>query len=168
MAKEKKQTQSIAVDLSDAQCLDIGKREADLSLLYEKIDAEAKATAKEFRERLTKIWEEIQELAKQQKDKVRMENVEVVEIFDEARQTVKICRADDERQILKTRAMTLGEMAESRQREAESRQVKIPLEGSKVAAGEQKVVELDKSRKRKKHDTDPAPAFDPEPDETIQ
>jgi hypothetical protein len=88
--------------------------------------------------------------------KKRVEEVEVKEIFDLTRNTVCIVRADDERQVVRTRPMTLSEMAEYRQ-------TKIPLDTKArgpSSGDSQNVVKLDKGRGRaKKSDV---PEKDPE------
>lgn len=157
MAKTKRATmkRKISIDLSDAQCLEIGKQQAEKELLYRRIENEAKASAGEYKGRLNKLWTEISELATAQKERKRAEEVEVVEIPDLSRQKITICRADNE-QVLDTRDMTLTEMAAERQRDAAARQIAIPMADGKSAAAAddlpnvgQKIVKLDRKRKGK-------------------
>jgi len=152
MASDKKKIkEKITITLSDAQCLEVGKQQADKELLYAKIEEELKAKSKDFRDRLNKLWDEIQELAQQQKDKQRVEEVEVVEIEDLERCKIIIARASNEREILRSRPMTLNEIAEARQKSNAARQKDLAFDAKPAAetGGEENMVKLDKKRKKK-------------------
>jgi len=148
---DKRLKEKVTIDLSDAQCLEIGKQQADKELLYARVEKEIAERASEGRDRLKKLWVDIQELATQQKERKRQEEIAVIEVQDLERCTVRIVRADNERELLRTRPMTLQELSEARQKANAERQHSLPLVAVPVepANGEQKTVRLGKGRKKK-------------------
>jgi hypothetical protein len=175
MVDKKKMTRGVSIKLSDAQCLEVGQEQAKVDLEIQKLEAEAKSkaeaaktTAKDYKDRIDKLWERSMELARQQETKARTEQVEVVEEFDLDRKKVLYRRADAPQQILEQRDMTMNEIAAERQRIADERQEKLDFDAEQKAVeaksnGDgQKVVKLDRSRKRASKDAKTAAA---EPDE---
>lgn len=174
---KKKLTRPIGIKLSDAQLLDVGKEQSAVDIEIARLEAEAKAkakaateVAKDYKDRIDKLWERSQELATEQRDKSRLEQVEVNEVFDLERKKALYTRVDDPRQVLDSRDMTMNEIAAERQRIADERQEELDFaaEQKAVEPGKdgngQKVVELDRTRKRAKRDGKTAAAEPSEPD----
>jgi hypothetical protein len=149
----KAMTAQVTIDLSEAQLLELGKRMADLETLSKQKSEKAAEIAKDYREQIKKLDEECLEIAAQIQEKKKLETVKVKEIPDIERGLMLTVRLDDERQIIQKRGLTLTEKADLRQLSfAERQQV---LEGTTEETevpeekSEQKIVKLNRSRRKK-------------------
>lgn len=154
-ATTKKLYEKVGIRLTDAQVIEMGEELAEERLEVNRLSEEKTAKTTEFKateeyqaykhetdtitEKIDALNTSIDELAKQIDDREKFVDVEVREEPDDGRNMVAIVRVDTG-QIIKTRAMTLNEMAEATQRKRQPSLDFADHDGPEA------------------HDTDPAPA----------
>lgn len=110
-----KMFEKIKIQLTEQELLSMGEVLGEKSVAYTALEEEKSAALGQFNARLKTLWAEIQDLATQVNDRVTEKDLEIREEHDDARNIVVIIRADDN-SPLRTRPMTLNEMAEARHR----------------------------------------------------
>jgi hypothetical protein len=107
--------EKIKIHLTDAQAIELGDELAEKEVARTALEEEKSAALGSFNAKLKTADAEIVDLATQLNERVREQEVEVREEHDDGRNVVVIIRQDNG-QVLRTRNMTLNEMAEAKSR----------------------------------------------------
>lgn len=107
--------EKVAIKLSDAQLLTLGKELAELEGERAKVEEEKSEALNTFNAKLKTFDAKIAEKAEQINGREKHEDIEVREEPDDGRNVVVTVRADNG-QVIKQRDMTLNEMAEANMR----------------------------------------------------
>ncbi len=118
MTTKPKLYEKVAVRLTDAQLIEMGEELAAKRLEYNQVDADKAEALGNFNAKLKTLDAEIDDIARQIDDREKHVDIEVREEPDDGRNVIALVRVDNG-QLLKTREMTLNEMAESAQRKAQ-------------------------------------------------
>lgn len=116
MTTKSKMYEKVAVRLTDADMIKAGEELAEKRLEYNAVDAEKSEALANFNAKLKTLDGEIDDLARQVDDRERAVDIEIREEPDDGRNLIAIVRADTGH-IIRTRAMTLNEMAEKTARQ---------------------------------------------------
>jgi hypothetical protein len=176
MTNGKKLYAQVGVHLSDADLIDMGEALAGKRLESQRLEAEKAEHAAEFKAteeyrvfkeeadtigaKITTIEAEADVLAKQIDAREKIVDVEIREEADAERNMIAIIRVDNN-QLIKTRAMTLNEMAEARQttlplsdadveRTFDTEPPPADVAGEEEQLGREKLVKLDPKARRAK------------------
>jgi len=122
MTTKSKMYEKVGVRLTDADMIKAGEELAEKRLEYNAVDAEKAEALSNFNAKLKTLDAEIDDLARQVDNRERSVDIEIREEPDDGRNIIAIVRADNGH-VIRTRDMTLNEMAEKTAR----LQGKLPL-----------------------------------------
>jgi hypothetical protein len=117
-----KMFERIKIVLTDAQAIEAGDNLAEKKVAYDALEAEMNAKKDEhkdvidgYKARLEVLGADVSEKASWLNERIEVKEIEVREEHDDGRKTVVVIRVDNGQQ-LRTRPMTLQEMAEAAKR----------------------------------------------------
>jgi BMFP domain-containing protein YqiC len=149
--------ESVAVQLSDAKLLELGKEQAAKHAEYKQVQEEKAEALNTFNARMKTLEAEIDDLANKVNNRVDSKDIEIREEFDYGRKMVIKVRADNG-QPIGTRAMTLNEEGEEKMRQLREQGVEGDAEANGAPTDVGETPKGRRGRKAKSTEVDEAAA----------